>query len=69
MLRTVDVSQLIAQADPQQDFPLQAADVVYVPKSSIASFDLFVDQYLNQSLPFIKSLNYNLGSGGGAIIP
>ncbi len=52
MLRTVDVHQLIGHVDPSDDFPLQASDVIYVPKSSIAEFDQFIDQYINQALPF-----------------
>ncbi len=63
MLRTVDVRHLIGHAD-RDDFPLQAADVIYVPKSSIAEFDQFIDQYINQALPFTRGLNYNLGNGG-----
>ncbi len=64
MLRTVDVHRLIGHVDPNDDFPLQAADVVYVPKSSIAEFDQFIDQYINQALPFQRSINYNLGKNG-----
>ena len=67
MLRTVNLQRYEGSADPQDDIPLEAADVVFVPKSNIAEFDLFVDQYLNQALPFQKSLNYNLGAGGTTI--
>ena len=45
---------------------LQAQDIVFVPRSSIAEADLWVDQYLNKLLPFSKSLNYSLGS---AVVP
>jgi protein involved in polysaccharide export with SLBB domain len=64
MLRTVDVHHMIGHADPNDDFPLQSADVVYVPKSSIAEFDQFIDQYINQALPFQRGINYNIGNGG-----
>ena len=67
MLRTVNLRRYEGSADPQDDIPLESADVVFVPKSNIAEFDQFVDQYLNQALPFQKSLNYNLGSGGTTI--
>ena len=63
MLRTVNLRRYAGSVSAADDMPLQASDVIYVPKSDIASFDLFVDQYLNQSLPFTKSLNYNLGGG------
>ncbi len=64
MLRTVDVRHLIGHADATDDFPLQAADVIYVPRSSVAEFDLFIDQYINSALPFTRGLNYNIGNGG-----
>ena len=63
MLRTVNLNRYAASVNPADDMRLQAQDVVFVPKSDIASFDLFVDQYLNQAIPFSKGLNYNLGSG------
>ena len=66
MLRTVNLKRYAGSANPADDIPLRGADVVFVPKSDIASFDLFVDQYLTQALPFSKSLNYN--AGGGAAI-
>ena len=45
---------------------LQAGDIVFVPRSSIAEADLWVDQYLNKLIPFSKSMNYSLGS---AVVP
>ncbi len=63
MVRTVNVRRFTGSADPRDDVLLQASDVIFVPKSGIAEFDLFVDQYLNQALPFSKSFNYNGGSG------
>jgi protein involved in polysaccharide export with SLBB domain len=44
--------------------PLEARDVVFVPKSNIAEADAWVDQYLNKLLPFGKNFNYNLGNYG-----
>ncbi len=63
MMRTVDLRRIIGDPDSTQDFPLQAADVIYVPRSNIAEFDLFVEQYLNQALPFQKAINANIGNG------
>ena len=63
MLRTVDLGRYAGSVDPRDDIPLQSQDVVFVPKAKVAEFDLFIDQYLNQTLPFTKSLNYNLGNG------
>lgn len=42
--------------------PLLAQDIVFVPKSSIAEADLWIDQYVNRLLPFSRSLNYSLGN-------
>lgn len=42
---------------------LQSQDIVFVPRSSIAEADLWVDQHLNKLIPFSKSLNYSLGAG------
>ena len=67
MLRTVDLGRYAGSANPKDDIPLQAQDVVFVPKAKIAEFDLFIDQYLNQSLPFTKSLDYTTGSANGKI--
>ncbi len=63
MLRTVNLRRYAGSANPEDDVTLQASDVIFVPKATIAEIDLFVDQYLNQALPFSKSLNYNLGGG------
>jgi len=50
---------------------LQPYDVVFVPKSTIATIDQFVDQYINQLVPRSFSWGFqwvtNLGTGG--IIP
>ena len=40
---------------------LQSQDIVFVPRSSIAEADLWVDQHINKLLPFSRSLNYSLG--------
>jgi len=63
MLRTVNLKALITTGAPSENVRLRPYDMVYVPRSGIAEFDLFIDQYLNQSLPFSKSLNANIGDG------
>lgn len=42
---------------------LQSQDIVFVPRTSIAEADIWVDQHLNKLIPFSKSLNYSLGTG------
>lgn len=53
---------------PPSDAGLRSQDIVFVPKSSIAEVDLWVDQYINKVLPFSRGLNYNLGNAAvGAV--
>ena len=47
---------------------LEPRDVVFIPKSSIAEADNWVEQYLNKLLPFGKSFNYNLGNYGTSAV-
>ncbi len=63
MLRTVNLKALISSGAPSEDLHLEPYDVVYVPRSDIAEFNLFVDQYINQAIPFQKSINANIGNG------
>lgn len=58
MLRTIDIDALTHKGDPDQAVVLQASDTIFVPKSSIAEVDQWVDQHINQALPFSKGLSY-----------
>lgn len=58
MLRTINIDALTHKGDPDQAVVLQASDTIFVPKSSIAEVDQWVDQHINQALPFSKGLNY-----------
>lgn len=60
MLRTIDLDKLTQQGDPAQDIVLQSSDTIFVPKSSIAEVDQWVDQYMNKALPFSRTLNYDI---------
>ncbi|WP_019937761.1 polysaccharide biosynthesis/export family protein [Bordetella sp. FB-8] len=59
MLRTIDIDALTHTGDPNQAVVLQASDTIFVPKSSIAEVDQWVDQHLNQAVPFSKSVGYS----------
>ena len=50
-------------------FLLEPRDVVFVPKSTIAEADTWVDLYLNKLLPFGRSFNYNLGNNPTTVVP
>ena len=56
----VDLNAVLSGATNGQDFRLQPDDVVYVPKSSIAQANLFVNQYVEQLFLFRGvSLGFN----------
>lgn len=46
----IDLQKAIVQ-DPQKDILLLPSDIIFVPKSSIASVDKFVDQYIRKIIP------------------
>lgn len=59
MLRTIDVAAFVEGTAP--DVPLHAFDVVFVPKSTIAEIDQFVDQFINRVVPFQRGFTYTMG--------
>lgn len=58
----VDVRAFVKHGRALDDGMLRAHDIVYVPRSSIAEVNLWVDQHINRLLPFSRSLNYNIGN-------
>jgi polysaccharide biosynthesis/export protein len=48
----VDITLAIDGTDKSQDIALMPYDMVYVPRSSIANVDIWVDQYMRKVLPF-----------------
>jgi protein involved in polysaccharide export with SLBB domain len=48
---SVDLSRVISGEDLTQNVRVQPLDVVYVPKSDIASLDTWMDKYVRQALP------------------
>lgn len=59
--QVVDIRDYLKHGRPLAHVPLQSRDVVFVPRSSIAEANLWIDQHINKLLPFTRSLNYNLG--------
>ena len=49
--RLVDLDKSIGEGNIGNDLLLRQYDVVYVPRSTIANVDLFVDQYINKIVP------------------
>lgn len=59
MMRTVDVPAFVAGEAP--DMPLKGFDIVFVPKSTIAEVDQFVEQFINRVVPFQRGFTYTMG--------
>jgi protein involved in polysaccharide export with SLBB domain len=59
MMRTVDLTNYIRGSE--NDVPLQSADVVFVPKSTISELNQFMDQFVTRMIPFQRSFIYTLG--------
>ncbi|CCG42672.1 polysaccharide biosynthesis/export family protein [Magnetospirillum molischianum] len=60
LLRLVNLEALTDKGDPTQAVALQPQDTVFVPKSSIAVLDQWIDQYINKTLPFNRGVNYTI---------
>jgi polysaccharide export outer membrane protein len=59
--RLVDMEAELSEGNISRDIVLSQYDVVYVPKSSIARRNQWVDQHINQIIPDTFRLNYQLG--------
>jgi len=51
MAANLDLRKVINGTDPSQDIALMPYDIVYVPKSQIANWLKFVDEYINRAVP------------------
>ncbi len=49
--RSVDLRPFYSGEDPSQDVPLQANDLIYVPRTKIANVNLWVEQYISSIIP------------------
>lgn len=49
--RSIDVRPIQRGSGPGNDIPVRPMDIVYVPKSKVATVDLFVKQYVRDALP------------------
>ena len=64
----VDLDAVMDGSDLSQDVPLQAYDVVIVPRSGIANLGRWVDQYIKRVLPFSMGFSYTI-TRNGVLIP
>jgi polysaccharide biosynthesis/export protein len=56
----VNMEKVIDGTETSQDLHLLPSDIVYVPKSSIANLNVWVDQYLRKNIPIGAGVYYNL---------
>ena len=59
--RLLNLNKVISEGNISEDLVLQQYDVVYVPKSTIARMNLFVEQYINKMIPSNLLEPYNIG--------
>jgi polysaccharide export outer membrane protein len=57
---SMNLKKVIDGTDMSQDILLQPYDIVYVPKSSIAQINVWVDQYVRKNVPIPIGMGYNL---------
>ena len=58
MVRTLNLRRFVSTGSARDSVVLASEDVVYVPRSRIAEFDLWVDENINRALPFSRSVDY-----------
>jgi protein involved in polysaccharide export with SLBB domain len=68
MLKIVNARQIIEgkvdrEGHDLSNVPLQRLDVVYVPKSSVAEVNLWINEYIHRMLPFSRNFNYTINRG------
>ena len=57
---TINLEKAVNGTDISQDIILNPYDIVYVPKSSIANLNQWVDQYIRKNIPIPFSFGYSL---------
>ncbi|MFG1477746.1 polysaccharide biosynthesis/export family protein [Xanthobacter sp. V4C-4] len=62
MLRLIDVREMIETGFSDGDVPLMTGDIIFVPRSSIAEVNLWIDQFINRVVPFQRQFSYTIGS-------
>lgn len=60
MMRVVDLDEFTSMATAEQNLILQPYDVVFVPRSRIAEVNLWVDQFINKTVPFNRNFSFTI---------
>jgi protein involved in polysaccharide export with SLBB domain len=56
----LNLENAIDNTDVSQDIPLMANDIVYVPKTTIANINVWVDQYIRKNIPLSAGVTYGV---------
>ena len=64
LVLTVNLGAVMDGRDLAQDIPLQAYDVIVVPRSGIANVGRWVDQYIKRVIPFNLGFSYSINRAG-----
>lgn len=59
MIKLINVRDILE--GEAADIRVYQGDILFVPKTRIAEFDLWINQFLNLSVPFVKSFSYATG--------
>ena len=61
----LNLEKALDNTDMSQDVTLKPNDIVYVPKTTIANMDVWVDQYIRRLIPGTASFYYGINSSLG----
>jgi protein involved in polysaccharide export with SLBB domain len=56
----LDLVKAINNSDISEDVTLRSNDIVYVPKSTIANINVWVDQYIRKNIPMSAGVTYGI---------
>jgi hypothetical protein len=58
----LNLEDAIDNSDMSQDITLKPNDIVFVPKTTIANVNVWVDQYIRKNLPITPGVGYTFGN-------
>lgn len=61
MLRTVNLREFVQTGIAEGDVPLAPGDILFVPRSAISELNLWIDQFIEDVIPFQRSFSYTIG--------
>ncbi len=64
VVQTINMRKFVKSGLGNGSVRLQAGDIVFVPKSTIAEINVWLDQHINKIIPNALNLNWNFGDFG-----